>query len=397
MASAPATVDFEIRAVADRPRAGDPSHARIFELDGFRATAVLLVLAHHLVYGWLPTADGISWMPRIFTAILSHGWLGVDLFFVLSGFLITGILLDSRESKHYFRNFYIRRALRILPLYFICIFVMSLVYHGAATYFVLSLLFLANFAYAFHANVPSGPDVFWSLAVEEHFYLLWPLLVRFLTGVSLFVLTLIIVFGTPILRGVCAYWGMHPGLEIYHYSFFRFDGMALGAILALWVRSRYYSRESAWKLAGFLIGFALLVTAVGWPYGIMETKSIASAALRYTQAQFGFAAAMALALAYRGTPATGFLRSRFARLTADLSYCIYLIHTAVGDGYYWVLGSLQFNDVAHFGAVGALAVRSLVIATATFGVAVLSKKYLEDPFLRLKRYFSYPDSVRTTS
>lgn len=394
MASAPATVDFEVRAAADRPPA-DLSHARILELDGFRATAVLLVLAHHLAYGWLPTAEGISWMPRIFTGILSHGWLGVDLFFILSGFLITGILLDSRESKHYFQNFYIRRALRILPLYFICIFFMSLVYHGAATYFVLSLLFLANFAYAFHAKVPSGPDVFWSLAVEEHFYLLWPLLVRFLKRISLFVLTLIIVVGTPVLRGVCAYWGMQPGIEIYHYSFFRFDGLALGAILALWVRSRYYSRESAWKLAGVLIGFTLLATAAGWPYRIMEAKSVAGAALRYTQAQFVFAAAMALALAYRGTTATGILRSRFARFTADLSYCIYLVHTALGDGYYWVLRSFQFNDVDHFGAAGALAVRSAVIAAATFGFAVLSKKYLEDPFLRLKRYFSYPVSVRT--
>jgi len=395
MASAPAVVGSDISALPGHPHSGDLSHDRILELDGFRAAAVLIVLLHHFVYGWHLPPDAISWMPRIVTGIISHGWLGVDLFFILSGFLITGILLDSRESKHYFRNFYVRRVLRILPLYFTCILVMSLAYHGAATYFVLSLLFLANFAYYFHAKVPHGPDVFWSLAVEEHFYLIWPLLVRFLSRVSLFVLTLIMVFGTPILRGVCAYRGMDAELEIYYYSFFRFDGLALGAILALWVRSRYYSRESAWKLAGFLVGFSLLVTAIGWPYGIMQTKTVASAALRYTQAQFVFAAAMALALAYRGTAATSILRSRFARFTAGLSYCIYLIHSALGDAYYWLLGSMQFNDVDRFGGVGALVIRSLVIGTVTFGLAVLSKKFLEDPFLRLKRYFSYPDSVKT--
>src|SRR5438105_11596991 len=98
MASAPATVGSETSVVTDSPRAGDLAHARILELDGFRATAVLLVLVHHFVYGWPLPVDGIAWMPRIVRGIISHGWLGVDLFFILSGFLITGILLDSCDA-----------------------------------------------------------------------------------------------------------------------------------------------------------------------------------------------------------------------------------------------------------------------------------------------------------
>jgi len=326
-------------------------------------------------------------MPHVLVFVIGHGWLGVDLFFILSGFLITGILLDSRKSEHYFRNFYIRRTLRIVPLYFTCILVMYLAYPAAGTYFVLALAFLANFFYPFGVSPPHGPSLFWSLAIEEHFYLVWPLLVRLFNRVALFVVTLVLVFGTPILRGICAYRGMDPELEIYVYSFFRFDGLALGAILALWVRSRFYSRASAWKLAGTLVGLSLLVTVIGWPYGIMGTRTVASSALRYTQAEFIFAGAMALALAYQGSRITGLLRSRAARVIADLSFCIYLTHLALGDGYYFLLHSISFDDTASFGAVGALAVRCVVITSVAFGLAALSRRYLETPFLRLKRYF----------
>lgn len=345
-----------------------------------------MIFVHHLFFGWPLDPSAFSWMPHTVVEAIAHGWLGVDLFFILSGFLITGILLDSRQRAHYFRNFYVRRTLRIIPLYFTCILVMYFAYPGAGAYFALSVLFLANFHYQFGVSAPHGPSIFWSLAIEEHFYLLWPLLVRLFNRTSLFVLTLILVFGTPILRGICAYLGMDPELQIYLYSFFRFDGLALGAILALWVRSRYYSRAFAWKLAGFLLGCVFLVTVIGWPYGIMGTKTVASMAFRYTQAQFVFASAIALALAYQGSSITGILRSRFARFTADLSYCIYLIHLALGDAYYFVLHSIGLND-GYFGAFGALAVRSFVIGTLTFGLAALSKRFLEDPFLRLKRYF----------
>ncbi len=277
---------------AGRPEKTRLSQSHIPELDGFRAIAILWVFVMHMFYGWPPMPPkGFTLLPGPLREIVSHGWLGVDLFFILSGFLITGILLDAREAPNYFRNFYARRVLRIIPLYFTCILVMWLAYKGASVYFGLSLLFLANFSHYFRAHTPHGPSTFWSLAIEEHFYLVWPLLVRFLKRSQLFALTLIIVFGTPILRGYCFHLGMDPEMVIYKYSWFRFDGLALGAILAMWVRSQYFERKSVWKLAGFLVGFSLLITVVGIPFGIMQTKSIASSALRYTQAQFIFAAA----------------------------------------------------------------------------------------------------------
>jgi peptidoglycan/LPS O-acetylase OafA/YrhL len=362
-----------------------PAPPRVLELDGFRAFAVLMVLVMHLFFGW-PTPF-LSSIPRVIRVAIGHGWLGVDLFFVLSGFLITGILVDSREGEHYFRNFYTRRILRIVPLYLTCILIMYFAYPAAGAYFGLSLLYLANFAYGFGVKTPHGPGVFWSLAIEEHFYLLWPLLVRFLNRFWLFWLSVFIVVGTPILRGVCAHAGMDPELQIYPYSFFRFDGLALGALLALWVRSRYYSRSSAWRVAGFLIGMSCLIALIGLPYGITGSKTVVGTAFHYTQAEFIFAGLMALALAYRGSAYTAFLRCRPARITADLSYCIYLIHLFVGDMYYRLFHFMTFDDVARLGAVGSLVLRILVVGTATFGLAALSKKFLEDPFLRLKRYF----------
>src|SRR5262252_6295497 len=190
--------------------------ARILELDGFRAAAVLAVLFHHLFYGWLTPA--LSKIPGVFLAFLSRGWLGVDLFFVLSGFLITGILLDSKETEHYFRNFYTRRILRIVPLYLACILLMYFCYPDKGAYFGLSLVYLANFAHLFRVPKPHGPGVFWSLAIEEHFYLIWPLVVRLLNKAWLIALILFIVLNTPILQNVCAHANIDPKLEIYPYS-----------------------------------------------------------------------------------------------------------------------------------------------------------------------------------
>ena len=399
MVTAPNTTNPEIQApdrAAALPseqvavkgeRAPSEAHApaRIYELDGFRATAVLAVLFHHLFYGW--NTPALSYVPGVIRAVLSRGWLGVDLFFVLSGFLITGILLDSKSSEHYFRNFYTRRILRIVPLYLTCILLMYFCYPDKGAYFRLSLLYLANFAYYFHIPKPHGPGVFWSLAIEEHFYLVWPLVVRFLSRFWLIGFTLLLIVGSPILRGYCAHTGMDPSLQIYPYSFFRFDGLALGALLALWARSKFYNQSGAWKLAGILIGTACLIMIVGLPYGITGTRTVAASALHFTQAGFVFAGMMALSLAYRGSKYTAFLRCRPARITADLSYCIYLIHLTLGDLYIRLLRSVHFNDVARLGAIGSLGLRIVVVGTATFLLAALSKKYLEDPFLRLKRYF----------
>src|SRR5580704_14423620 len=193
------------------------------ELDGVRAIAVLMVMLMHVFTPDDQSRGALENVaPRVLTLLIAHGWLGVDLFFVLSGFLITGILLDTRERPRYFENFYGRRALRILPLYFLYIAVMACCYPGHRPYFLLSLVFLANLAGLVGAGIPHGAGVFWSLAVEEHFYLIWPWLVRMLNRRALGWTCASIVIAESVLRAVFAAHGM----DVYCPSWFRFDGLA---------------------------------------------------------------------------------------------------------------------------------------------------------------------------
>ena len=152
------------------------------ELDSIRGIAVLLVLFYH---GFAQRYDlhRLSRFPRIVFLASMPGWVGVDLFFVLSGFLITGILLDTRDRVDYYRHFYIRRALRILPIYYA---VLALVTALSGSYFVgghtawpslvFNLFYCSNLSILF--GIPFQYPVLWSLAVEEHFYLLWPVIIR---------------------------------------------------------------------------------------------------------------------------------------------------------------------------------------------------------------------------
>lgn len=375
---------------AERPAAA-AGDQRIPELDGVRAVAILSVLIHHAFYGY-PTAPGVlDSLPKVFTFVVSRGWLGVDLFFVLSGLLIGGILLDAKSKPRFFANFYGRRVLRILPVYLVVLALCWLFYSGYNGFFLISLGMLANFDRWFHVPAPHGPSVFWSLAIEEQFYLLWPSAVFLLSRTRLALLAGLIVIATPILRGVGALNGMDPGEEIYAYSWFRFDGLALGVLLAIWIRSRWHETRRSLYVAGGLVLLCAVVTGTGTPFGLMGTKTVAATALRSTQVQLLFAAGILAALTMRGTSWTAPLRSHFARMTSDYSYCIYLIHLSLGDAYLAILGWLGWRPEALFGVMGALAIRVLVIGVSSYFLAALSFRVLEQPFLRLKRFFATPD------
>ena len=360
-------------------------HSRTPELDGVRAIAIWLVLVSHIFHGWAVPSGTFDRIPSSLMQLILHGWLGVDLFFVLSGFLITGILLDSKNKAHYFRNFYARRFLRIMPLYFVVVFICLIFYFRSWQYFVLSTFFAANLAHIFGASVPHGPGVLWSLAVEEHFYLLWPVLVYVLDRRRLAILAALVVLLTPIARGLAAAHGMPVDAAVYVYSWFRFDGLALGGLLAIWVRSPRANRGNSLRLAAAFVGLSLLITIIGAPFGLMHEGSLGTA-LRFNQAQFVFAALVLLAVVLKGTPWTYVLRTSFARTSGNLSYCLYLIHLSLGDGFQAMAQRLGLNLDA-WGGMRTVLVRGAFMLATSFALAMASKKYLEDPFLRLKRYF----------
>ncbi len=219
----------------------------ISALDGLRGMAILLVLIHML--NLLEIQDGAA--AYVFYRISYAGWTGVQLFFVLSGFLITGILLDSRQAKNYFSSFYVRRILRIFPLYFSVLTITFIVLPAVGVipasvafdqnHQVWLWTYLSNWAHLFDANSQTFPH-FWSLAVEEQFYLVWPLLIltrgpahclKFCLGVATISLAL---------RSLLVWYSV-PGHLIYENSFCRMDALALGGAAAAALRVPVWRRE----------------------------------------------------------------------------------------------------------------------------------------------------------
>jgi peptidoglycan/LPS O-acetylase OafA/YrhL len=212
---------------------------RILRLDGVRALAFLTIFVHH----------GFD---------IPHLWAGVDIFFVLSGFLITSILMDSRGQDGAWGRFYERRALRILPPYIafllLATYFLHLQWHGKVAWYV---FFAMNFAEVFKQGVP-GLGILWSLAVEEQFYLFWPFIaLRFSPRVVLrFAVALVVL--APVLRGVATPF-LQEHSAIYYMMPFRMDLLASGAILAvLWLNPGDLARWRRWGMILMLGGLALL-------------------------------------------------------------------------------------------------------------------------------------------
>ncbi|MBD5635375.1 MAG: acyltransferase, partial [Candidatus Eremiobacteraeota bacterium] len=309
------------------------------ELDALRALAIWAVLAAHLLFTAPATAASSAFLPHWAHTLLLHGWLGVDLFFVLSGFLITGILLGTKPGGRsaYFKRFYIRRAARILPLYFAVLLVLFVVSRGQyGAYFALCALMSADFANLFGVAIPDAAGPYWSLGVEEQFYLIWPWLVLWLDRKRLAWAALAVVVVEPVLR-----YGARPhDLELV---WFRADGLALGAYLATWFAAWDGDRRRARTLALALVGVAVAIAAVGIPFGILD-EGRASTSLRITQAVLVFGAFLVVAVAYSGSPALAFMRSRATAVTALLSYCLYLVHKPLTDAFAWAARATPFGD-----------------------------------------------------
>src|SRR5438477_4062499 len=204
-------------------------------LDGLRGVAITMVLLHHN-FGY--------------NSILYMGWLGVDLFFVLSGFLITDILLNSLNEPHYLSKFYMHRVLRILPLYYafliISFFALPLInsFHENINYYKDNQLWLwlycQNWLFIFHS--PYGSNMFlhfWSLAVEEQFYLVWPFIILLIRKPKqlLYILACVLILLFVIRLSLWNYeMENFPYASFYSYS--RFDGICIGSIIAISFRSK---------------------------------------------------------------------------------------------------------------------------------------------------------------
>ena len=216
-------------------------------LDGIRGLATLAVMLFHF------TMFEQSSQPlfRAALGLASLGWASIDLFFVLSGFLITGILLDTKGQQHFFRNFYLRRALRIVPLCYAVLAVVMLAVSATvglrtpeSREFLGRQLWLwtyttnIEFFVSGHWNFNLGRlwlNHFWTLAVEEQFYLAWPVIVFALSRRALVVGAVGLALGAPLLRAIMIVHGVRPGI-VLTLTPCRVDALALGALAAVLVR-----------------------------------------------------------------------------------------------------------------------------------------------------------------
>lgn len=349
------------------------------ELDSVRGAAVLMVLLYHALF-WSNPGEHPSRVVRVLLQASQPGWIGVDLFFVLSGFLITGILLSGRERPDYYRRFYRRRALRILPAHFalLTVLVLSEVIQGP--FAALSAVFLANMVAFFGVPMQYGP--LWSLAVEEHFYLVWPAAVRRLSVRGLALCALGIVVASPILRWVA--FRRAPGADLYDRTWFRLDGLAMGALLAMAVRHEAATRRRVAAAALAALAAGATVAVVGLPYGIGTRLRPLGAALQFSIISLCCLGVLAGAVVVGTGRHRRLVRSRVLRFFGAISYGLYLVHLLLFDACDRLASIVAPTPGGAVRSPLAIVLRVLVAGGAAVALAWLSRRYFEEWFLRLK-------------
>jgi peptidoglycan/LPS O-acetylase OafA/YrhL len=361
----------------------DPSHTPLLrkqmpELDVLRGLAILMVVMFHGLY-WSTAATTSIHIVNLFIKATAVGWLGVNLFFVLSGFLITGILIDTKGRPSYYRQFYLRRVLRILPAYLAMIVVLDLVRQLQVPQTVASLLFFANYLYLFH--IPGGYGPFWSLSVEEQFYLFWPAIVGRVSVRVLTVISLALCILEPALRYLDAS-GHLPLGDVRTATYLIADNLALGALAAIFARSRYGTLSNGIRLGSALCVAGLCIFLAGYPFGILHRATIVGAALQTVPWNLFFTGLLLLLLGLR-SPLFAGNWARPLSFLGYISYGLYLVHGMILGLYDQVLRQVS-NPSLHQVLQSPL-VRFALCTGLSISIAWLSRKFYEEPFLRMGR------------
>lgn len=363
---------------------------RIPALDGLRGVASLMVVAYH--FG--PHIVRQSNSPFQFLHDIPDLWFkGVDLFFVLSGFLISGILVNVRHSPHYFQTFYVRRSFRILPLYYVVLFG----YGGALLLgadsrwrlfggrlpFWSYLLYLQNFAMAavnsFGATWMAGS---WSLAVEEQFYATLPVVIRRVNERGLFWFTVAGFVAAPLVRALIQRFRFLPGISSYILLPTTIDDLAVGVLVMLAVRHQTKwltdrRRAIAWTTVTVLIAWSI------YPY-IPNPQAIRLAFVNRAVTAVVFGMILLSLLLFPRSAASRFLSSKTMMTLGNMSYSTYLFHPILLCLAFMFLRSSDpfLRNVSDLLPI-------LIALVATFAVSWLSWSQFESRLLRIGHKFRY--------
>ncbi len=350
-------------------------------LDSMRGAAVLMVVLFHGFVGF-PWVRLFGPLAGLFLkSLIGSGRFGVNVFFVLSGFLITGLLLKARERKDFYGNFYLRRVLRILPAYLLVLAVLWATHVIEVRFVLAALFFLANFARLFGASLNEYGSL-WSLAVEEHFYLLWPTCVRRLRDRTLTRLLLLTVIGEPLLRLIAAHISAH--IDIHYKTPFVLDFVSFGALLSLLIHSGRIHLGNAARIGRFVLGVSVLLSLLVISVGSFSEGPTyqALADLPFTWGACGVLL-LGLCRDHARFERTGRTETRgLLQFFGYISYGLYLINVFIFAELGLTIGRHLPPALATNPVVYAMVVL-LCIAVSTL-LAYLSRRFFEGPILSLK-------------
>lgn len=388
--------------IADAPvqtKSAQPSQnhqPRIPVLDGVRGLAIIFVLCWHYVR--MPLFENTKPILTHVGELLGTCWSGVDLFFVLSGFLLGGILIDNRESSNYYRAFYMRRACRIFPLYYTWILLVvcagAFLAQGKLAPLFSSyrpvwpvLTYTQNIAEVFF-HYGGGPvfAVTWSLAIEEQFYLLLPLLIRMVSPRRLPLLLILLVLSGTVFRLLMWYYGPRQGWAGYVLLPCRWDSLFLGVLGAWLVRKPGFLREvreQQWFLYGLMgvIGVGIVVLRVVRQGNLMY---LGMHQLGFLWLAIFYLALILLALTSESRWVKGFFKIRALGWLGTISYGVYIIHEPVA----WLFHILLGSGTPRLLSVRDLGVSLLALVVSLF-VASLSWRFFESPLVAWGRKQTY--------
>jgi peptidoglycan/LPS O-acetylase OafA/YrhL len=374
-------------------------------LDGLRGVAILMVIAVH----YLGTHHALHPDANFFFNLARAGWMGVDLFFALSGFLITGILLDTFGRPHAFRNFYVRRTLRIFPLYYLCLaltFGLAALIPALQTEGFRQIAEVQGWLWLYASNIKVAINQqwqtfglfgggwvemshLWSLAIEEQFYLLWPAALLLTPGRHRLRLTLAAFAMALLLR----LFFLDRGNQIAAYALMpcRMDVLAAGACFAV-VARRDGGTERALRWARPLAVTSALAIVALWIWrGVLwhGDPAVAGVGFSLIAVFSGCVVVFGVALP-ESHPLVRGLSARWLRSIGRVSYAMYLFHFALLKILFLRITPSE-RLVPILGSEAAVALlRFALVLVVTYAVARLSWRFYERPILALKRHFGAP-------
>jgi peptidoglycan/LPS O-acetylase OafA/YrhL len=371
-------------------------------LDGLRGSLLPFLLIAHF---YLLTPGATQPIDLFLNHLRESGWIVLDIFFVMSGFLITGILVDTKGEKAYFRNFYARRFLRIFPIYYATLFIMFVILPrvgGMTPSNVQGLRDVQGWCWSYLTNIlVARPDIetgslailsirhFWSLAVEEQYYLVWPLVVLLCSRHRLVQCCVLMIVAALAFRTVGVMTGTEPR-ALYALTHMRMDDLAMGSLLAILIRAPGgVERLMPWVRPAIATGALFMVATIAVTGEFSAFRPVMQS-IGYSVIMVGAAGLVILAATSNRSTRTGrFFTHPVLLHFGTYSYAVYILHILV----YLVLQRL-FPSMDHLPLIlgygwPASVARTIFLATAAIFAGFLSWHLYEKHVLKLKRYFSY--------